>query len=213
MALVVCETFTSILGESSHAGLPAFFIRLTGCNLRCRWCDTPYAYEGGESREVADLVAAAQASLKGRVLVTGGEPLLQTDTLLLLNRLCDAGLEVLLETNGSVPLSGVDRRVRRIMDVKCPGSGMAHAMHWPNLAELTPHDEVKFVVSGREDFDYAEAVIREHGLAGGPTLLISPVFGEVPAAEAAGWVTASPLPLRLNLQLHKYLWGPDIRGV
>lgn len=213
MALVVCETFTSILGESSQAGLPAFFIRLTGCNLRCRWCDTPYAYEGGESREVTDLVAAALASLKGRVLVTGGEPLLQPDTLELLARLADAGLEVLLETNGSVPIRQVDRRVRRIVDVKCPGSGMAQAMHWPNLAELTPYDEVKFVVSGWEDFDYAEAVIREHGLAGGPTLLISPVFGELPAAEAAGWVTASPLPLRLNLQLHKYLWGPEVRGV
>lgn len=213
MALVVCETFTSILGESSQAGLPAFFIRLTGCNLRCRWCDTPYAYEGGESRKVAELVADALASRLPRVLVTGGEPLLQTDTLPLLSRLGDAGLEVLLETNGSVPIGQVDRRVRRIVDVKCPGSGMARAMHWPNLAELTAHDEVKFVISGREDFDYAEAVIREYGLAGGPTLLISPVFGEVPAAEVAGWVTASPLPLRLNLQLHKYLWGPDIRGV
>lgn len=213
MALVVCETFTSILGESSQAGLPAFFIRLTGCNLRCRWCDTPYAYAEGECHEVGELVAAARASRLPRVLVTGGEPLLQPDTLTLLTRLCDAGWQVLLETNGSVPLGGVDRRVRRIMDVKCPGSGMAHAMHWPNLAELTPQDEVKFVVSGREDFEYAEAVIREHRLAGGPVLLISPVFGEVPAAEVAAWVTASPLPLRLNLQLHKYLWGPDIRGV
>lgn len=213
MAVVVCETFASILGESSRAGLPAFFIRLTGCNLRCRWCDTSYAYEGGDSREVTDLMAAALASRLPRVLITGGEPLLQPDTLSLLTRLCDAGLEVLLETNGSVPIGQVDRRVRRIVDVKCPGSGMAHAMHWPNLAELAPSDEVKFVVSGREDFDYAEAVIRKHGLAGGPTLLISPVFGEVPAAEVAGWVTASPLPLRLNLQLHKYLWGPEIRGV
>ncbi len=213
MALVVCETFTSILGESSRAGLPAFFIRLTGCNLRCRWCDTPYAYDGGESREGDDLVAAARASGLPRVLVTGGEPLLQTETITLLARLCDAGMEVLLETNGSVPLGGVDRRVRRIMDVKCPGSGMAHAMHWPNLRELTPQDEVKFVISNREDFDYAEAVIREHGLIGGPTLLISPVFGEIAVAEVAAWVTASPLPLRLNLQLHKYLWGPEQRGV
>lgn len=213
MALIVCETFVSILGESTRVGLPAFFIRLAGCNLRCRWCDTPYAYDGGERREMQELVAAAVASGRGRVLVTGGEPLLQPDTPELLARLCDAGLEVLLETNGTLPLGGVDRRVRRIMDVKCPGSGMAQAMYWPNLAELTPQDEVKFVVSQWEDFAYAQAVIREHGLDSGPALLISPVFGEVPAAEVAGWVAASALPLRLNLQVHKYLWGPDRRGV
>ncbi|MCL6620782.1 MAG: radical SAM protein [Syntrophobacterales bacterium] len=213
MALVVCETFVSILGESSRAGLPAFFIRLTGCNLRCRWCDTPYSYDGGESREVGELLAAVRDSRLPRVLVTGGEPLLQPETPELLALLCDAGREVLLETNGSLPIGPVDRRVRRIVDVKCPGSGMAHAMYWPNLAQLTPRDEVKFVVSHREDFAYAEAIIREHGLAAGPTLLISPVFGEVDLAEAAGWVAASPLPLRLNLQWHKIIWGPERRGV
>lgn len=213
MALSVSEIFTSILGESTLAGRPAFFIRLAGCNLRCRWCDTPYAYEGGGSWEVEALLEAARASRQRLVLVTGGEPLLQEDTLLLLSRLGDAGHEVLLETNGSLPIRAVDRRVRRIVDVKCPGSGMDGAMHWPNLAEVTPSDEIKFVVGSREDFEFAEAVIRRFGLAGGPALLISPVFGEVPLAEAARWVVESPLPLRLNLQWHKIIWGPETRGV
>jgi 7-carboxy-7-deazaguanine synthase len=213
MPLTVCEIFTSILGESSLAGLPAFFIRLTGCNLRCRWCDTPYAYEGGEEWSVAGLTAAARSAGEGLVLVTGGEPLLQAETGLLLEELSAAGFQVLLETNGSRPIQGVDCRVRRILDVKCPGSGMAEENHWPNLQELTPQDEVKFVIQDRADFDYAVKVIREHRLAGRLPLLISPVFGKLPPAEAAAWIVASRLPLRLNLQLHNYIWGPEQRGV
>ncbi len=211
--LKVCETFLSLLGESTHAGRPAFFIRLTGCNLRCRYCDTPYAYEEGREMGLAELAALAESAPGRLVLVTGGEPLLQDGTLHLLGRLADAGLTVLLETNGSLSIREVDPRVRRILDVKCPGSGMSAHNRWDNLAALSPRDEVKFVITGREDFLWAVEVIREHRLAGLAPLLISPVFGGVDPKEAAAWILESGLPLRLNLQLHKYLWGPDVRGV
>ncbi len=211
MDLSVCETFTSLLGESTLAGLPAFFIRLSGCNLRCTYCDTAYAYEGGREAAVADLMQEAAGCGTRLVLVTGGEPLLQEDTGPLLKALADAGFEVCLETNGSRPIAGVDARVRRILDLKCPGSGMAGENYWPNLEGLTDRDEVKFVISNRADFLWAVEVIREHNLAGRVPLLISPVFGRVPAQEAAAWILESRLPLRLNLQLHKILWG-EARG-
>jgi 7-carboxy-7-deazaguanine synthase len=213
MSLKVCENFLSLMGESTFVGLPAFFIRLTGCNLRCRYCDTTYAYEGGSQMAVAALVEAARASTVELVLVTGGEPLLQADTLPLLNRLADAGLTVVLETNGSLPMGAVDVRVHRILDLKCPGSGMAEHNDWSNLELLTTRDEVKFVVSDYRDFAWALGVIREHHLTARLPVLISPVFGEVPAQEAAAWILKSRLPLRLNMQLHKYLWGPEARGV
>jgi 7-carboxy-7-deazaguanine synthase len=213
MSLKVCETFYSIMGESTLAGLPAFFIRLTGCNLRCRYCDTVYAYEEGEMRSVTSLVQAAGSQPAGVVLVTGGEPLLQDGTGLLLKGLADAGLSVALETNGSRPIGEVDARVRRIVDVKCPGSGMDGHNHWDNLEVLTSRDEVKFVVADESDFAWALEVIREHRLAARLPVLISPVFGQVAAQAAAGWVLETGLPLRLNLQLHKYIWGPEARGV
>ncbi len=213
MALQVCETFFSLMGESTRVGLPAFFIRLSGCNRRCCSCDTTYAYDGGREMAVADLVKAAATSPTRLVLVTGGEPLLQAETLPLLAALLDAGWEVCLETNGSRPIAPVDIRAHRILDLKCPGSGMAGDNYWPNLEFLTPRDEVKFVVSDRRDFLWALEVIRDHGLCGRPLpLLISPVFGQVSAPEAAAWILESRLPLRLNLQLHKYLWGPEARG-
>ncbi len=213
MALRVSETFSSLLGESTLAGLPAFFIRLTGCNLRCRWCDTTYAYDGGTLLGVEALTAAARAAGHHHVLVTGGEPLLQAETLHLLAALSDAGHEVLLETNGSLPVAGVDPRVRRILDVKCPKSGMAAENHWPNLEVLGPRDEVKFVVLDRSDFDFALGVIERYGLLGRLPLLISPVFERLAPADVAAWIIASRLPLRLNLPLHKYLWGKERRGV
>jgi 7-carboxy-7-deazaguanine synthase len=213
MSLKVCETFLSLMGESTWAGLPAFFIRLTGCNLRCRYCDTVYAYEGGREVTVAALLAEAQASPARLVLVTGGEPLLQEETLPLLWQLAEADFTVVLETNGSRPIGPVDGRVRRILDLKCPGSGMAGHNDWSNLGLLTPRDEVKFVVSDYADFAWAVEVIREHRLAARLPVLISPVFGQVPGREAATWILESGLPLRLNLQLHKYLWGPEARGV
>ncbi len=211
--LQVCETFYSILGESTAAGLPAFFIRLAGCNLRCRYCDTVYAYEGGEEMAAGELVKTAVSYPARRVLVTGGEPLLQAETIPLLSALADAGLTVLLETNGSRPIKAVDARVRRILDLKCPGSGMAYHNLWDNLEQLRDGDEVKFVITDQGDFSWAKEVIERHHLAGRVTLLISPVFGAVPPQEVAAWILESGLPLRLNLQLHKYIWGPEVRGV
>jgi len=212
MALLVCETFASLMGESTRAGAPAYFLRLTGCNLRCRYCDTIYAYEGGRKMTVAALVEEALAQPHRLVLVTGGEPLLQAETPALLTGLLQAGCTVCLETNGSLPLSPVDDRVCRIVDVKCPGSGMAGRQDWANMALLTPRDEVKFVISDRSDFDWALEVVKTHRLIGRLPVLIAPVFGQVSPRETAAWILASRLPLRLNLQLHKYIWGPEARG-
>ena len=213
MALQVCETFVSLMGESTRAGLPAYFIRLVGCNLRCRFCDTQYAYEGGSAMTVKALVEAALAQTHRLALVTGGEPLLQAETLALLADLLDAGFTVCLETNGSVPIGAIDARVPRILDIKCPGSGMADRNHWRNLELLTSRDEVKFVVSDRLDFTWALEIIRTHHLSRRLAVLISPVFGKVALPKAATWIVDSGLPLRLNAQLHKYIWGPDVRGV
>jgi 7-carboxy-7-deazaguanine synthase len=213
MHLIVWETFTSLLGESTLAGLPAFLIRLAGCNLRCRWCDTTYAYEGGQETSLESLVDAAQGSHTRLVLVTGGEPLLQKDTPLLLTKLLEAGLEVLLETNGSLPIDGLDPTVRRIVDIKCPGSDMSSHNLWANLKALTSRDEVKFVIAHRDDFTWALEVIGRHGLADRLPVLISPMFGALALPEVAAWILESRLPLRLNLQLHKYIWGPEAQGV
>jgi 7-carboxy-7-deazaguanine synthase len=213
MRLKVCETFKSLLGESTYAGLPAYFIRLTGCNLRCRYCDTIYAYEKGREVSLSRLVAAARAAGPDLVLVTGGEPLLQEGTPSLLRELLEAQMTVLLETNGSLPLTPVDTRVHRILDVKCPGSGMAEHNYWPNLEILTDRDEVKFVVADEADFNWAVDVVRQHRLAGRLPVLISPVFGVALPAAVAAWILESGLPLRLNLQLHKYIWNPEARGV
>jgi len=213
MTLLVSETFYSILGESIYAGEPAFFIRLTGCNLRCKYCDTPYAYEGGERMSVAALVKAARDSRATQVLVTGGEPLLQTATLRLLERLVRAGFTVMLETNGSLPIHAINNQVHRIIDLKCPGSEMSRHNYWENLEVLTIRDEVKFVISDRDDFNWALAVIKGYRLLERVPVLISPVYGKVAAKEAATWILESHLPLRLNLQLHKYIWGPEARGV
>jgi 7-carboxy-7-deazaguanine synthase len=213
MALQVSETFLSLMGESTRAGLPAYFIRLTGCNLRCRFCDTQYAYAGGSPMSVTALVEAALAQPHRLTLVTGGEPLLQADTPVLLAALLDAGFTVCLETNGSVPIGSLDGRVQRILDMKCPGSGMADRNDWRNLDLVNSRDEIKFVVSDRFDFTWALEIIRNHHLSRRLAVLISPVFGKVPLPEVAAWIVDSGLPLRLNTQLHKYIWGPEIRGV
>jgi 7-carboxy-7-deazaguanine synthase len=213
MALKVCETFVSLMGESSFAGQPGFFIRLSGCNLRCRYCDTSYAYEAGTERNPASLVAEAEATGLGLVLVTGGEPLLQADTPRLLISLLDKGLTVLLETNGSRPLDRVDGRVHRIMDLKCPASGMADHNYLKNLEYLAPTDELKCVVAHRQDFDWALEAIRPFRSWERHPVLFSPVFGVLSPRDLAAWIVATRLPLRLNLQLHKYIWGPKARGV
>lgn len=213
MSLLVSETFISLMGESSFAGLPGFFIRLSGCNLRCRYCDTPYAYRGGRERSIESLVAEAKASGHRLVLVTGGEPLLQEECLPLLTALVKEGFRVLLETNGSRPLREVDPLVHRILDLKCPGSGMSTHNYMANLDVLTPRDELKFVISDRRDLDWAMETMAPHRLWERHGILFSPVFGVLPPRELAAWIVAAGLPVRLNLQLHKYIWPPDTRGV
>ena len=213
MGLVVCETFVSLLGEAGWAGWPAFFIRLSGCNLRCRYCDTTYAYREGQERPVASLVAEAQAAGRRYILVTGGEPLLQAECPDLLTALADAGGTVLLETNGSRPVQDLDPRVHRIVDLKCPSSGMADHNYLDNLEYLTVRDELKCVVGDRQDFDWALATIRPWQSWQRHPVSFAPVFGVLPPAELAAWILATGLPLRLNLQLHKYIWDPAARGV
>jgi 7-carboxy-7-deazaguanine synthase len=213
MTLLVNETFVSLMGESSFAGLPGFFIRLNGCNLRCRYCDTTYAYSGGVERTVESLVAEAEASSLKLVLVTGGEPLVQEDCPYLLTALVDRGFTVLLETNGSRPLDVVDSRMHRIMDLKCPSSGMEAHNYFKNLELLTEKDELKFVVADRGDFDWALQTMAPYRSWERHGVLISPVYGMVAPNEVTAWILAAKLPLRLNLQLHKYIWSPDDRGV
>jgi 7-carboxy-7-deazaguanine synthase len=181
--------------------------------LRCRYCDTTHAYEEGEVHPVESLVKAAMDTSSRLVLVTGGEPLLQESSRVLLHKLLDAGLEVLLETNGSLPLRGVDTRVRRIVDVKCPGSGMSKHNFWANLEILTPRDEVKFVICDEEDFNWAVSVAERYRLPERLPVLISPAFGVLSLPQVAAWILRSGHPLRLNLQLHKYIWGSEAKGV
>jgi 7-carboxy-7-deazaguanine synthase len=209
--LRVSEIFHSLQGESSRVGLPTVFIRLTGCPLRCRWCDTEHAFTGGTAQSVADIVAEAGRYGTRTVCVTGGEPLAQKNCLLLLSALCDAGFDVSLETSGALDVSEVDARVSRIMDLKAPGSGEAGKNLWANLAQLNARDEVKIVVADRADYEWARAAIAEHRLAEPCPVLLSPVQGELAPADLAEWILADRLPVRFQLQLHKVLWG-NMRG-
>lgn len=214
--LTVSEIYLSIQGESTYTGRPCVFVRLAACNLRCTWCDTPYAFTGGSKKTVDEVVAEVRELRCPLVELTGGEPLLQPEAIPLMERLVSEGFEVLLETGGHMPIERVPEAVVAIVDVKCPGSGEADAMHWPNLDELSVHDEVKFVVRDRVDFDYACDVIARHGLAGRVSaLLFSPVFGVLEPAELSRWVLDARLPpaARLQLQTHKYVWDPATRGV
>ena len=212
--LTVHEIYKSIQGESTHAGRPCVFVRLTACDLRCAWCDTPYAFTGGRSLSV-DQVVFEVAELGGDLVeLTGGEPLLQREAVPLMQRLLDLDFGVLLETGGHLPIDDVPEPVVTIMDVKCPGSGQAERMHWPNLEQLSRHDEVKFVIQDRADFDYAKAVVDAHQLAGRTAaVLFSPVHGVLAPADLARWILDERLPVRLQLQQHKYVWGADTRGV
>jgi 7-carboxy-7-deazaguanine synthase len=212
--LTVNEIFHSIQGESSYAGLPCVFVRLTACDRRCSWCDTAYAFSEGRKREVDDVVAEVASYGCRLVEVTGGEPLLQEDVYLLMQRLLDAGHDVLLETGGHVSLARVPAGVVRIMDVKCPASGEAAATDWDNLSRLGPRDEVKFVIADRPDYEYARGILESRDLAARvANVLFSPVHGRMSAADLAAWVLADNLPVRLQLQVHKFIWGPDTRGV
>ncbi len=210
--LLICETFAGISGESTRQGLPAFFIRLTGCNLRCAWCDTAYAWDGGEERTIAQLLDETRAAGLPLVVVTGGEPLAQPDINLLLQMLADDGRTVLLETNGTLSIEKVDARVRRIVDVKPPSAHAETPFLAENLRFLQTTDELKFVVADRADFDFAVNFIEKNDLADRCPLLLSPVAGRLNPAEAADWILAAGLPLRLQLQLHKILWGNDVKG-
>lgn len=212
--LTVFEIYLSIQGESTHTGRPCVFVRLAACNLRCTWCDTPYAFTGGTKRTVDDVLAEVRALGCRLVELTGGEPLLQPDAIVLLERLVAEGFEVLLETGGHMPTDRVPTEVVTILDVKCPGSGEAAAMHWPNLDRLAPHDEVKFVIRDRADFDYACGVVARHALADRvAAVLFSPVFGVLEPAELARWMLDARVAARLQLQTHKYIWDPATRGV
>lgn len=209
--LRITEIFHSIQGESTFAGRPCVFVRLTGCQMRCRWCDTEYAFHGGSwwtLDEILEEVAGYGCPL---VEVTGGEPLLQPDVLPLMERLADAGYEVLLETGGGLDVSGVDPRVRRILDVKCPGSGEADANRWENLDHLTERDEVKLVIADEDDYRWARRVVEERRLGELCPVLFSPVAGELEPRRLAEWILQDRLPVRFQTQLHKLLWG-DVPG-
>ncbi len=207
----VSEIFHSLQGESSRVGLPTVFIRLTGCPLRCRWCDSEYAFTGGEARSIADILTEVGRYGTRIVCVTGGEPLSQKNCLPLLTALCDAGFDVSLETSGALDIGGVDPRVARIMDLKAPGSGEVERNLWANIALLTARDEVKIVLADRTDYEWARRAIAEHRLSDRCPVLLSPVQGELAPADLAGWILDDRLPVRFQLQLHKVLWG-NMRG-
>ncbi|HSP35492.1 MAG TPA: 7-carboxy-7-deazaguanine synthase QueE [Thermoanaerobaculia bacterium] len=208
----ITEIFHSIQGESTHAGRSCVFVRLTGCNLRCRWCDSAYTFTGGEKMALDDVIARVKSYGTKLVEITGGEPLAQQESFDLVRRLCDDGFEVLVETSGSIDITPVDRRAKIILDVKCPGSGEAAKNHWENIEELRPHDEIKFVIADRNDYDWAKRVIEEKKL-GRWTVLFSPVWGEMDMKSLAEWMLADRVPARFQTQLHKHIWGADVRGV
>jgi 7-carboxy-7-deazaguanine synthase len=209
--LRITEVFHSLQGETSRIGLPTVFIRLSGCPLRCRWCDTPYSFKGGQTRTVGSLLDEVARYAAPYVCVTGGEPLAQKNCATLLSRLCDAGYVVSLETGGAHDIAQVDSRVSRILDIKPPGSGESERMRWENLDALNAGDEVKFVLADRNDYDWALGVMRRHELAARCPILLSPVHDELSAAELAQWVLEDRAPVRVQVQLHKLLWG-EARG-
>ena len=212
--LTVNEIFHSIQGESTHAGRPCVFVRLTACDLRCSWCDTPYAFYEGRKMSLDEVIAAVEDYRCPLVELTGGEPLLQKDVYLLMARLLASGKTVLVETGGHVSLANVPLSVHKIMDVKCPGSGEAHRMDWSNLARLSPIDEVKFVIRDRADYDYARDVVSKHELDRKvAAVLFSPVHGVLDPRTLSEWVLADRLAVRVQLQVHKYIWDPQTRGV
>jgi 7-carboxy-7-deazaguanine synthase len=212
--LTINEIFHSIQGESTYAGAPCVFVRLTACDLRCTWCDTPYAFTDGAKRTVAEVVEEVAGRGCPLVEITGGEPLLQDDVYPLMTALLNRGLTVLLETGGHISLERVPDGVVKIVDVKCPGSGESARNHWPNLDRVGPRDEVKFVIQDRADYEFARGVVERRQLTRQcAAVLFSPVHGVLPPSDLAAWVLADGLPVRLQLQVHKYIWGAHARGV
>ena len=212
--LTINEIYLSLQGESTWAGLPCVFVRLTFCDLRCNYCDTEYAFYEGKKQMLGEIVDAVVAYDCPLVEVTGGEPLLQKNVLPLMTLLADAGCTVLLETSGAHDISAVDPRVHRIMDLKTPGSGEVECNLFSNLEHLTERDEVKFVIGSREDYEWSRAQTRQHGLAKRcRAVLFSPIFGRIDPREIVEWVLADNLPVRFQLQMHKFIWTPTQRGV
>lgn len=209
--LRVTEIFLSLQGEGRDVGIPTAFIRLTGCPLRCDYCDTEYAFQGGERLSVDDVLGRIVRYGVSHVCVTGGEPLAQHGCLGLLRRLCDSGYQVVLETSGALDVSPVDRRVIKVIDLKTPGSGESARNHWDNLHFLGPHDQIKFVIRDREDYEWARDVVEQNALPARAEILFSPVHGELDPGQLADWILADRLPVRMQIQLHKYLWG-DVPG-
>jgi 7-carboxy-7-deazaguanine synthase len=205
--LRITEIFYSVQGETSRVGLPTVFVRLTGCPLRCGYCDTAYAFHGGESRTLATILEQVAAYQPRYITVTGGEPLAQKNTPLLLTALCDAGYDVSIETSGALDISVVDSRVSRIVDIKTPGSGEVSKNRWENLPLLTSHDELKFVITDAADYAWARDRLTQYGLTARCPVLFSPVHTDLPAAQLADWVLHDRLPVRVQVQLHKILWG------
>ena len=220
MQLQVTEIFKSIQGESSLSGTPCVFIRLTGCNLRCRYCDTVYAYEGGDWLSIDDILSKVDDYKCNLVEITGGEPLLQNGVYLLISALLKTGKYILIETNGSIDIGRVQefkglriQRLKIIMDIKCPDSGMSERMNWGNLDKLYNNDEVKFVINSRGDYDWSKEIIKKNSLADRCHILMSPVYDNLTAEELSEWILNDNLNVRLNLQIHKYIWGESVKGV
>lgn len=207
--LRITEIFYSLQGETRHVGLPTVFVRLTGCPLRCTYCDTAYAFSGGKNMSVAEILQQVAEYSPRYVTVTGGEPLAQKNSLLLLKALCDAGYEVSLETGGALDIGDVDQRVMRVVDIKTPASGEVAKNRWENLELLTPHDEIKFVLCDEHDYQWAKQIIQQYQLGGRCAVLFSPAHGSMNATQLAEWILRDRLQVRLQLQLHKILWNNE----
>ncbi len=213
MSLKINEIYYSVQGESTHSGCPCIFIRLTYCNLRCSYCDTEYAFYDGKDMEITDIMSEIKQWDCNLVEVTGGEPLFQDECIDLLNELVNSNYEVMLETGGSLSISDVPKKVVKIVDFKCPSSGMVKKNLWSIVDDLQANDEVKFVIGNREDFDWAKDRITEYSLDKICTLLFSPTFGEIDPQQIVEWILAENLPVRMQLQMHKMIWSPEEKGV
>ena len=211
--LEVTEIYKSIQGESSHTGLPCVFVRLTGCNLRCVWCDTAHAFHGGSKMSVRDVVEKVQSFGIGLVEVTGGEPLLQKEVSALMDALLKKNFRVMLETGGSLSVADVPSPVIKIIDLKCPGSGEADKNHWGNLNHLSPVDEIKFVIADRADYEWSRSILKKHELNKKSHVLFSPVFDKLNLKDLTEWILEDSLPVRLQTQLHKQIWSKETTGV
>jgi len=211
--LEVTEIYKSIQGESTHVGLPCVFVRLTGCNLRCVWCDTSYAFDGGKKLPIKQILDQVKSYGINLVEITGGEPLLQKEVFLLMETLLKNNIQVMLETGGSLSIKKVPEKVIKIVDIKCPGSGEEDKNYWDNLNHLTPKDEIKFVIADRGDYEWSRAVLQSRGLDKKAHILFSPVFEKLNLKDLTEWILEDNLPVRLQTQLHKHIWDKDTMGV